>query len=641
MKKLISAMIIIFLILIPQAVFSASEISISEAVKKFAQDKKRMRIAVFDFSSNEKKTRYDSFIADSIISELSKYQVTLLERKKLTLLLKEHELSQSGVVDSEKAMKLGELLPVDVIVSGSYAELENRLIINGRFIHVGTGEIIYAFTASMDVKSTDTGAADVKSKCENEQQSIKEVLSDLRSESEVKKAVDTAVAIPFDDECGRIHYDVIYTFIRYKKYPEKYQSFLIETLDSIDNPSNDNRANEIINYFASDGRIDSDEWKAGFEALRKMSLFALHNPLQDLLKGSAEERPLIKRRADDIIQATIEGRLGKPVPFSVENVLFSMFSALRVSNFKTDMSVPAYIFKKYSNRIPDNEKSNKKATEVLHSMYLYADDRSVQKEILSLVIAFYKSRKSAELAERCADFIRIVEVEAENPNERDKNVIQAYSGDLKIVNESLEDVYCESIDAVQKKGYHYIVDDRVIYVLKNKMKCRYSPSIKDLEADMQSGDWENKLKAVETLTKIGTAASDAEQTVIKYLGQQGYGSDGGKLRSMCAKVLGNIKTSNPKGITMLIESFPDYDDGVSYEAEEAIKKIGLPALSFLIKGLSHEHHAVRLRCAVAIGNLGKKAEKAVQGLKRLSEKDEDPYVRKQAAGAIQMINNDF
>jgi HEAT repeat protein len=158
---------------------------------------------------------------------------------------------------------------------------------------------------------------------------------------------------------------------------------------------------------------------------------------------------------------------------------------------------------------------------------------------------------------------------------------------------------------------------------------------------MRSGDWDKKLKAIELLSKIGTAAKPAEQTVIKYLGQQGFGYNGGRLRRFCALILGNINTADPKGITLLIESFPDYNNGVSSEAKKTIKKIGVTALPNLIKGLDHEHHAVRYGCAEALGNLGRKAEDAVEKLEKIAERDKDPYVRKQARGAVQMIKNDF
>jgi len=129
--------------------------------------------------------------------------------------------------------------------------------------------------------------------------------------------------------------------------------------------------------------------------------------------------------------------------------------------------------------------------------------------------------------------------------------------------------------------------------------------------------------------------------VIKYLGQQGFGTQGNRLRRFSAITLGNIGTRDPEAISLLIASFPDYEDGVSSEAEEAVRKIGAPAIPHLIKGLDSKEHAVRLRCAKALGELGAKAKQALPVLQKISAADEDPYVRKEAKGAVQMINNDY
>jgi TolB-like protein len=622
--------------------FSAQEESIADAVKKFAENRKPTRVAVLDFAGSGEKNRYGAFIADTIISELSKYKLTLLERKRLELLLKEHELTQSGVVDSEKAMKLGMLLPVDVVASGSYTEFESKLVINGRFIHVGTGEILYAFTASMAIEQSKAAVVtEGKADCEKEKAIIKKAMSDLGSEGAVNNAVETAVSIPFNNECGKVHYDVLYYFTRYKIYSSKYKSFLINTLASIDNPSDDNRAGEIIRYFASDGVVDSEEWEASLAILKRTRPVWLSVTAGNMLKGSAKDINLVKARIDEIMALATEKKIGKPVPANQEDVFFAIISGIRGYFQKENMEPPAYAFKKYVNLIPIDDKYNKKSAEILNSMYFNSDKRTDQKEILSIIISFFKNRESDVLAEECAGLIKSVEAKTEDRYEPDKNKKKEYTEDLALLNSSLGNVYCRSVGTARAKGFRYIVEERELYILKNKIKCAQGPSVKDLEADMRSGNWEKKLKAIEMLSKIGEAAKEAEDTVIRYLGQQGFGHDGGRLRSLCAKTLGNIKTKNPKGIDLLIESFPDYDNGVSHEAEEAIKTIGLPAMPYLVKGLGHSNHAVRLRCAKALGNLGKSAKSALPELKRLSEKDSDPYVQKEAKGALQMISNDY
>ncbi|MBN2402497.1 MAG: HEAT repeat domain-containing protein [Spirochaetes bacterium] len=634
---------IIFISLVFEA-YSSAEESIADAVKRFAEGRKPTRVAVLDFAGSGDKNRYGAFIADSIISELGKYKLTLLERKRLELLLKESELAQTGAVDSEGARKLGTLLPVDVVASGSYTEFGGRLVINGRFIHVGTGEIIYAFTASMPVEQSKPVAFPVpgaKPDCEKEKALIKKAMSDLSSESSISKAVETSVSIPFEGECGKVHYDVLYYFTNYKIYPSKYKSFLINTLSSIDNPSDDNRAGEIIRYFASDGVVDNDEWAASLAILKRTRVMWHSVTLGNMLKGSKTDTVLLKARIDEVMVLALDKKIGKPVPAAPEDVLFAAISGLRSYYQIENMEPSAYAFRKYSHIIPDNDKYNKKAADILSTMYFNANKRADQKEILSIIISFFKSRESEVMCEECADLFKSVVAKTDGRNETDKNKFNSYAEDIDVLNRSLGDVYCRSVGAARKKGYRYIVEERELHILRNKMKCSLTPAIRDLEADMRSGDWDKKLVAVEKLSKIGMAAKEAEGTLIKYLGQQGFGFQGGKLRSLCAKTLGNIKTNNQKGIEMLIESFPDYDNGVSHEAEEAIKKIGLPAMPYLIKGLRHGSHAVRFRCAKALGNMGRHAKSALPELNWLSEKDSDPYVRKEAKGAAQMISNDY
>lgn len=621
---------------------SASEETISDAVKKFAENRKPTRVAVLDFvSAGDKKTRYDAFIADTIISELSKYKLTLLERKRLELLLNEHKLSQSGIVDSEKAMKLGSLLPVDVVASGSYTEFEGKLVINGRFIHVGTGEILYAFTASMAIEPSKAPASpDAETGCEKQKEVIKKALSDLGNESAINKAVETAINIPFMTECGNVHYRVMETFVKFKIYPAKYKSFLITTLNSIDNPSGDKRANEIIRLFALDGAIDNEEWTASLAIIQKMrATHWLNEPLGYMLREDGVDLEIVKKRIDEVMALAFDKKIGRPVPATQEYILFEVISALRYShNFVIDK---CYVFKKYMNIIPDNDKYNKESSNQLKYMYFNANKRADQKEVLSILISFFKSRNSDVLAEECAYLVQSIEGKTKDAWQPDKNKMKDYAEDLPIINKSLEELYCRSVGTARKRGERYTIEERELHILRNKMKCGQAPAIKDLEADMRSGDWDKKLKAIEMLSKIGEAAKEAEDTVIKYLGQQGFGRQGEELRSLCAKTLGNIKTINPKGIEILIESFTERYNRVSGDAEEAIKGIGLPAMPYLVKGLGHNDHKVRQLCAKALGNLGRNAKEALPELKRLSEKDSDYYVKKEAQEAAQMISNDY
>ena len=632
------------LMLVAPAPLSAADLSINDAVKKFVDANKRMRVAVFDFANTSgAKTRFDTFIADTIVSELSKYPVTLLERKRLETLLGEQALSQTGVVDSTKALKLGTLLPVDVVVSGSYTEMGNKLVINGRFIHVVTGEILSAFTSELDVAPAPAAAReDKQTLCKQNQEIVRKALYNLQDRESIRRAVDVVLTIPFDNDCGRVHYDVMHVFSRHKITDDRYSAFLISTIRSFDTPSDDDRANEILRFFAADGVIDKAEWEAGLEAFKRMRGYALHLPLRPLLNSDHEKGSVVRSRIDEIMRLTAENKIGRPVPIQSAAMLYGVMSALQINNEKLNKADAIAVFRKYVSLVPDDDAGNKKAVEILRSLYFNENDGKTSREALTLMIDVLKHRTPTdELAESVADTVKSMESKSEDHYEKDETKKERYRDDLKVINPALSGLYCLSVGTAKKKGYHYIVEERSLYVLKNRMSCEFVPSIRDLENEMRSGDWDRKLKAIELLSKAGDAAKDAEKTVIKYLGQQGFGSQGGRLRRFCAQTLGNIRTKDPEGITRLIESFPDYNDGVSYEAEEAIRKIGVDALPYLVKGLGSNEHATRLRCAKALGNLGTKAKEALPELKRLAAGDKDPYVKKEAGAAVQMISNDY
>lgn len=138
--------------------------SIESVILNFNKNKKSYKIGVIDFIHSEKQTnQYDSMISDLFIVELSKDSSNVLvERTKLAELLAEHSLEYSGLLDSDQARKLGKIIPIDLILTGSYSIQKKQTLeeikISGRFIHVVTGEIIYAFNTTITRESQDSVA---------------------------------------------------------------------------------------------------------------------------------------------------------------------------------------------------------------------------------------------------------------------------------------------------------------------------------------------------------------------------------------------------------------------------------------------------------------------------------------------------
>jgi len=97
--------------------------------------KKKVKIAVFNFVDLDgKTTRLGKFISEELITNLfqtKKFEV--VERNLLEKILKEQELSASGMIDEESTKKLGKILGVDAICTGTITDFGDYLKSPHRF----------------------------------------------------------------------------------------------------------------------------------------------------------------------------------------------------------------------------------------------------------------------------------------------------------------------------------------------------------------------------------------------------------------------------------------------------------------------------------------------------------------------------
>lgn len=117
-------------------------------------DFKRTKIAVLDFDLKGSGFETDdmgAIVAEWFITAFVKEgRFDVVERGLLKKILDEQKLGMSGVVDETTATKIGKLLGVKIIISGSVLKLQRILEINARIIDVQTASII----AAENVKST-------------------------------------------------------------------------------------------------------------------------------------------------------------------------------------------------------------------------------------------------------------------------------------------------------------------------------------------------------------------------------------------------------------------------------------------------------------------------------------------------------
>ena len=116
--------------------------------KKPIPEIEKAKIAILEFQGlNEqaKKDNMGKMVTEIMTTSLVNSRAfNIIEREKLSKVLKEFQLSQTGLVDAASVKEIGKILGADAIVTGSVMMLRERLRMDARIIDVGTGAIVAA-----------------------------------------------------------------------------------------------------------------------------------------------------------------------------------------------------------------------------------------------------------------------------------------------------------------------------------------------------------------------------------------------------------------------------------------------------------------------------------------------------------------
>jgi DNA-binding beta-propeller fold protein YncE/TolB-like protein len=113
-----------------------------------SMEPERMRIAIVDFDTmggDFKVTDLGSIVAEWLITSfVQSGRFEVVERSQLQKILEEQKLAVTGLVAQDTAVKLGKVLGVKVIISGTLIKIGEAIEINSRLIDTQDGAIIKA-----------------------------------------------------------------------------------------------------------------------------------------------------------------------------------------------------------------------------------------------------------------------------------------------------------------------------------------------------------------------------------------------------------------------------------------------------------------------------------------------------------------
>ncbi len=640
----------------------------AEAIQRLVQrldagmTAKETRLAVSTFvpTAAGEKPEFGEYFSDTLTDAIrsSIPRAELYERKWIDLILKENQLAASGLVDEKQALQIGTLAPIDALLAGTYTVFESYIDVNCRLVDISTGRILFTHAERIAVdaeltallaRKTETAAKPAdqppqKSKeaeCAEKQEQIRTLLNDLSSLEKIQGAVQAASSVPFDAGCGKIHFDVMLAFRRYGIFDQDYRKFLLLQLTAIQFPSNDNRAVETFDYLAADGKVDDEEWKAGLDVLKRSRASDFSRYLVILLQTNREDRDedyyrTVKTRVDELASLTLAGKVGLPVAANVDQLFGELLKAFNFMYAKENR-VLAYLYESLSGKLSNNPQAKAQVRALLEGMYAREPEVALKLKFMDWIAGYYHE---AVLDERTAEdffsFLRrfaVTEYTKKNPEEAEKFP----QNHLELFVKKARDLFCPLVPLTKFPNQ---LAERIDFCLENKIDCPGTiPTAEEAAIGLASRDWAPRLRAAAILAKMGAKAAPAEESLVATFDDEGGGTEAevAEFRTNVAKILGNIRTTRPRSLELLLDALGSRDSGVSENASNALASIGGPAVFYLIRGLQSGESGVQFLAASALEKIGSPAKIALAELRKLA-KNQNQEIRNIAEKAIASIS---
>ncbi|TGN19786.1 curli production assembly/transport component CsgG domain protein [Leptospira idonii] len=120
------------------------QLAISLSEKGFLVNKQRMIVLTFT-NTDGTKSPYGTILSEKLTTELvKKDRFLVLDRMAMEKTLKEKGLSLDSDLDMATLRKIGEVLNVDILVTGILSAYQGGVFINTRLIDIKTGLILKA-----------------------------------------------------------------------------------------------------------------------------------------------------------------------------------------------------------------------------------------------------------------------------------------------------------------------------------------------------------------------------------------------------------------------------------------------------------------------------------------------------------------
>lgn len=640
-----------------------------------------VRLAVVPFTataaSTQASTQFGEYLTETIIAKLGNHpdRLKLFERTRLDAILKEHEFILTDMMKPAAALKIGQLAPIDALLSGTYTKLKSYTDVSARLIDVASGEILVSYNGRIKMdknlaalfpaagavpaaqaqpqaqtqptvvpvpvqvtiqNTTATPTTPAKTKediCKEKVSAFTPKLNDLSSRDKINAVLTEAMATPFDNLCGQLHYQVMYAFTRYTIDDPSYKNFLLATLDTIAFPAGDERAYEIVRFITADKEVDGREWRASLHAVSRVGNYSLSSYINYLLAKPTTDPSLAASRIGEYFALASAGKIGLPRAVTYEIAFFEMMEGLRSNN-----ALGQRVYQQYSKPLQLDEKGQGTLFSDLHALYKAETDRARKTEIMGWIADYVNTHDYPKAHEQLYDLAWSFNLTGNES--RNEEIRREYpEADLRLLTTRCGERFAKY---VMQTPYPSQQEDRVNFCVRYNIAVPGTiPTLAEAKQVLSGNNVDEQLRVMKLLVQMEDRPKSIEATVAGLFAKRSL-EDRGKMdeiQTLAITVLGNCRTADAKAIAYMIDALPHYGNDTE-AAKSALVKIGKPAVGPLTTRLdktTDQDGGLQYQLIALLGEIGPDAAPAAKSIRRVLTQTRNSDVKYAAEAALQAI----
>lgn len=533
--------------------------------------------------------RYGQWLSEALASEIRKQgRFRLFERSRLDAVAKEHALALSGALGAEEAKKVGELVPVDFLLSGSWTRLGEEVEANLRLLDVVSGEVHLALrrripldeahkglVAALPPPVVATAAAPRKdsSGCTEWTDSVKIRLADVTGEAAVRRLEGALTRLPFPawSPCAHGHYRAMDLLSRQKVPVPRYRAFLLATLDTVAIPSEDDRGPAVVEFLASTAPVEEEEWDVIEAAATRCRPVRMGVLLGGILVPEPKDAALQRKRIDGLMRKALDGKVGRPLPGAPEEVFLALMPLL--SPRKEGVAGPEgwWLWQAWSGKLKPDEQEHGRNLRRLATNLFRRDVPAAQQRVLAdwLCARWGRLEERRTLAEEVERHWTWME---RNPVRKEEFLREGKTCAETFTEAAKANPYVNQKMAMRKTALRY-----------GFSMPGFLPPVAELADSIRSKDWKSYGPAAELLVAYGPAAAPALPAVTRQL-RRTKGEGGASIwrfRGDLARVVGNAGAKDSAAVAEVVGMLVSGTDEPVDSAIAALGQLGRAAVPAL------------------------------------------------------------